>query len=103
MICYQSDAPDCCYLIKTAPMSCMSPERNLCDIDPTHPLECPYYEPDEMTVAQANYQLRGYFDEVIAKLKEHNEAILYRAYKYGFFYSFVTFSIAILIVLWSIL
>ena len=77
MICYQSDAPDCRHLIKTAPMSCMSPKRNKCDIDQSHPVECLFYEPGAMTNEQANVIIRQYFEEGLAdldrQLKEFDE------------------------------
>ena len=49
-------------------MFCMSPERNLCDIDPTHPIECSFYEPGEMTNEQANVIIREYFEDGFAVL-----------------------------------
>ena len=101
MICYQSDAPDCRHLVKTAPMFCMSPKRNLCDIDPSHPVECPFYESGEMTIEQLHYQLREYVEEAVTELKEHNEVTLYRAFSYGFFYLNIITVVIVAIVLWS--
>ena len=52
-------------------MFCMSPERNLCDIDPTHPVECSFYEPGEMTNEQANVIIHEYFEEGFDDIDRH--------------------------------